>query len=75
MAMGIITSTLWKEQKSGLICNRRYAKPSWSSVNYKLQYEDNDDDEDDSNYHEDDDDNRKLKQRWRRRQRKRRKSK
>ena len=33
-----------KEQKSGLNCKRRsYVKPSWYSVNYKLQDDDDDD--------------------------------
>ena len=38
-----LSQALFKEQKSGLICNKSYAKPSWSSVNYKLQDEDDDD--------------------------------
>ena len=38
-----LSQALFKEQKSGLICNRSYAKLSWSSVNYKLQDEDDDD--------------------------------
>ena len=38
-----LSQALFKKQKSGLICNRRYAKLSWSSVNYKLQDEDDDD--------------------------------
>ena len=65
-----LSQALFKEQKSGLICNRSYAKPSWSSVNYKLQDEDDDKDEnyddDNDNYYQDDDDNRELKQRKRR---------
>ena len=38
-----LSQALFKEQKSGLISNRSYAKPSWSSVNHKLQDEDDDD--------------------------------
>ena len=38
-----LSQALFKEQKSGLICNKSYAIPSWSSVDYKLQDEDDDD--------------------------------